>query len=386
MRVPVKPLLANLVMLGASALVALGLAEALLRMFPGVLPEAVRFRLHWVNLAHSKTGSIGDPYLGFVYPPHFSREVKSADVAFVFSTDEHGFRNPSPWPDQTDVVVVGNSMVFGFGVSNDAVWTRLLANRLSDRRLINLGLPGAAPQQFTRAYEKFGIPLNPKLLVFGLFPGNDLTDAIAFEQWLAAGSPGNYDHWRFFRGRIPQAAGGLIRRSYVHALVRETLREYRSPFSGRTIRFADGGRLQLAPRALFRSAEGAKPGHSEFELVMSAIELARTLSHRHSTELLVVLFPTKEEVHLPLLGEPSPRLVAPFAVELGRRGIPYLDLTPYLQEPARAGERLFFEIDGHPNEAGNRLIADVVFNHLRRAEAPSRRDPAVTLRSTITQR
>ena len=168
MRILAKPTLARLALAGAGALAALVVAEAALRMFPGVLPESVRFRIHWVHLAHSSTGSIGDPYLGFVYPPHLSRKVESTDVAFWYSTDERGFRNPSSWPDRADVVVVGDSMVFGFGVANDSVWTHLLANRLPNERIINLGLPGTAPQQFTRAYERFGIPLNPDLLLFGL--------------------------------------------------------------------------------------------------------------------------------------------------------------------------------------------------------------------------
>jgi hypothetical protein len=352
--------------------VILMLLEGVVRLrawaFPESLPPSVRYRVNWVHLAHD-TGSIGDPYLGYVYPPHTSREVKSSDVAFSYSTDEHGFRNPSPWPSRADVVVVGDSIVFGFGVDDGSVWTRLLADRLPHHRLINLGLPGAAPQQFTRFYERFGIGLDPDVLLFSLFPGNDLTDAMSFEQWSAAGSQGNYDQWRFFQGKVPAAAGGLLRRSYLHALVRETMKEFRTPFSGRTMDLSGGGRLLLTPRTLFRVAEIAKPGHREFDLVLGAVELAEKLTHEHSTELLVVLFPSKEEVHLPLLGEPSLSLVEPFAVELGRQGISYLDLTPFFQERARLGEALYFEIDGHPNEAGNRLAAEVVYDRLTQASS-----------------
>jgi hypothetical protein len=322
--------------------------------------------VNWTHLANN-TGSIGDPYLGYVYPPNTSREVRSSDVGFSYSTDEHGFRNPSPWPSRADVVVVGDSIVFGFGVADDSVWTRLLADRIPDRRLINLGLPGMAPQQFTRFYERFGIALHPDLLLFSLFPGNDLTDALSFEEWSAAGSPGNYDQWRFFQGKVPQAAGGFIRRSYLHALVRETMKEFRAPFSGKTISLSGGGRMLLTPRTLFQVAELAKPGHHEFDLVLGAVESAKKMADEHSTQLLVVLFPSKEEVHLPLLGEPCPSLVEPFTVELARRGIPHLDLTPHFQERARSGEALFFEVDGHPNEAGNQLTAQVVYDRLTQA-------------------
>jgi hypothetical protein len=42
-----------------------------------------------------------------------------------------------------------------------------------------------------------------------------------------------------------------------------------------------------------------------------------------------------------------------------------LDLTPTLQERARAGEALYFEVDGHPNAAGHHRIAERVRAALR---------------------
>jgi hypothetical protein len=53
------------------------------------------------------------------------------------------------------------------------------------------------------------------------------------------------------------------------------------------------------------------------------------------------------------------------AAQFEKDGLPYLDLTPQFQARARQGERLFFEIDGHPNAAGYRLIAEVVLDYLR---------------------
>jgi len=41
-----------------------------------------------------------------------------------------------------------------------------------------------------------------------------------------------------------------------------------------------------------------------------------------------------------------------------------------LQERAARGERLFFEIDVHPNVEGYRLIADAVAEHLAKLSAP----------------
>ncbi len=364
MSVRIGPRILNLILLGGSLLIGLLIGEAFLRLYPRFLPEEARLRLHWGELTAGETRSIPHPYIGFLYPPHAQGHVESRDLAFTYTTDEHGFRNPSPWPSRAEIVCVGNSLVFGFGVSDDEVWPRLLGKGPPASRVVNLGLAGTAPQQYVRIYEVFGVPLRPRLLVFGLFPGNDVADAGLFEDWLNAGSPGNYDVWRFFRGRLPQQGTGLLRKSYLITTVSVMVRGLASPFSGETVELAGGGRLQLAPGVIARNAAGAVPSHPHFQLTMRAIEEAREMAQRDGTGFMVLLFPTKEEVYLPVLGKATPRLVAPFAEELHERGIPFLDLTPHFQERARAGEKLFFEVDGHPNAAGNRMIAAVLLEHL----------------------
>jgi len=368
----IKSGLENLLLLGVSILVAGLIGEAFLRLFPRFLPEEARLRLHWRELGAGEKRSIPHPYVGFLYPPSVRGEIESGDVDFTYASDEHGFRNPSPWPPRAEIVCVGNSMVFGFGVSDDEVWTRLVDAGLPESRVLNLGLAGAAPQQYVRIFETFGVALEPRLLVFGLFPGNDVADAAIFNSWLKAGSPGNYDVWRFFRGPVQDQRMGfrrLLRKSHLLTTIRVVTRDFQSPFSSRTLDFPDGSRIQLAPAAVARNLSGAKPSQPQFQLTMRAIEDGRERARENGAEFLVLLFPTKEEVYLPVLGEPAPRGVAPFVEALERRGIPYLDLTPHFQERAGRDEKLFFEVDGHPNAAGNRLIAAVVLEHLRKNAA-----------------
>jgi hypothetical protein len=49
---------------------------------------------------------------------------------------------------------------------------------------------------------------------------------------------------------------------------------------------------------------------------------------------------------------------------LDRLGIDYLDLAPGFRARAAAGERLFFEVDGHPNQAGYALTAELLQAHI----------------------
>ncbi len=351
----------------AAVLVATLLAEGLLRLSPGILPESTQLRLHWAQVTGGPANSTGDPYLGFLYPPSYRGEIDRGDTRFTYRTDEHGFRNPGPWPDTAEVVIVGDSQAFGYGVEDDEAWARGLAHRLAPSRVVNLGLIGAAPQQYTRVLERFGLPLSPKVVLYCLFPGNDIVDARLFELWESAGSPGNYDVWRFFRGRLPSDRGltRLVEQSYLIALVRTARRNLGSRFAGQTVTLEDGTQLRLAPNVYRSSSERAEPGHPDFQRVIEATRAASVLAAGAERVFLAVLVPTKEEVYLPILGESSPDLVGPYASELERLGIEHLDLTAAFQAEARRSHgALFFEIDGHPNVAGNRLIARAIGDHL----------------------
>jgi hypothetical protein len=79
----------------------------------------------------------------------------------------------------------------------------------------------------------------------------------------------------------------------------------------------------------------------------------------------MVLQPSKEEVYLPQLDDNVPDVTRGLRDLFDSRGIEYLDLVPGFREHARAGEQLFFEVDGHPNQRGYALAGELVLNHLR---------------------
>jgi lysophospholipase L1-like esterase len=354
---------AALALLGAAVLLVLGMGEVVLRLFPQLLSEEDRLRVHWREVnAHEV--SQGDPYLGFRFPADYQGrfERDGEEFAFTYTTDRHGFRNSRPWPERADIVVLGDSMAFGYGVEDDQTWTALLGQRLPGTQIVNLGLVGGAPQQYERIYERFGQDLEPGIVLFCLFPGNDLGDAGRFDQWLQAGSEGNYRLWR--PDGDHRTLWSLLGRSYLASFLRSVPPRLGSRLSGRTIDFPDGGRLQLAP-SIYRGNEIlAQRDHPYFRLVVDAVARTRARAERNGSRFLVLLVPTKEEVYLPLLDEQPPPGTAPLAAYFSETGVPHLDLTPHFQAAARAGEQLFFEVDGHPNAAGYRLMAEVVLEHL----------------------
>jgi hypothetical protein len=266
-------------------------------------------------------------------------------------------------------VVLGDSQAFGFGVEDHQVWVRLVDDKLPGQEVLNLGLIGAAPQQFLRIYELYGAALRPEVVLVAFFPPNAVYAGRLFDDWVTEGRPDRFDARR--SGERHGDADGLWSeiRSYArHSYLARGLYSFMETLLGdpspREIAFDDGGRVQLIPRL------SSAPEPADFELVIDALLRLQEAVERSGAEMLVALFPTKEEVHRPLLGDDQGEswgiLVKPFVAAFERLGIRYLDPTPILQERATQGERLFFEVDVHPNAKGYRLIADAVAERLEK--------------------
>src|SRR3954449_8716622 len=124
----------------------------------------------------------------------------------------------------------------------------------------------------------------------------------------------------------------IIGKSYVVLLLNVSWKNRKARFASRTVTWKDGTKLRFSGDLYLRGAKHAHSGDPAFE---GAFEQARTLAAQQGTKVVVLLFPTKEEVYLPLLNQPLPRPAAPFAAELARRGIDYLDLTGTFTARAR---------------------------------------------------
>lgn len=350
-------------------IVGLGIGEILVRLFPGSISEVTRGRMSMREMVASETRSVAAPYLGFRYPPHTTDTLRRGDFEFSYTTDGHGFRNAWPWPEQVDVVTIGDSFTFGYGVEMAQAWVTRLDHRLGERRIINLGLIGAAPQQYLRVYETFGAGLRPRLVLLGLLPGGDLGDVRLFDAWERAGSPGNYDVWRFFRGDPPSANRQIRRvleRSRLYWLIRDLRGRATDPdrFRWEVATLPNGVSIPLALGYLERLRPRARPDHPDFQRVVGLVDETRAVVETSGAELVVVLMPSREAVYAPLVGIDVLDVTTPLRETLEWRGHRVVDLTPALRTRGAQGELMYFVEDGHWNEAGNATVADTLFNYL----------------------
>jgi GDSL-like Lipase/Acylhydrolase family len=375
----VRRLGATLTLVGFGLVVAAVLAEALLRFIPGLMPAHAANRAQlYRDLGAVRTRP--DSYIGFLYPPNFQGTMRHYDATFTFRTDSHGFRNRDPWPQRADIVAVGDSVTFGFGVPDGHSWVDLAARTLGNAAVVNLALPALGPLQHLRVYETFGARLQPKLVLVGFFPANDFWDTAKFLTWLRLGEGGNYLLWRDFgitsKGSR-SAIRKLLRTSYLHSLLWAALNPGTDEYGRDAIAHETrDGRLVLLPGMLRRLRERASPGRPEFEETFRALKELDHLVRADGGRMLVVLLPSKEHVYLSLRGAMPDDALDHVYRALDDLKLSYVDVTPSFRERAAAGEMLFFEIDGHPNQKGYAVIAESVVGHLRSRSFPADGRPA----------
>jgi lysophospholipase L1-like esterase len=105
---------------------------------------------------------IKDPVLGLKLAP------------YALGHDANGFRNDTV-PQNVDIVALGDSQTWGVNVDRQGAWPQQLS-KISGRSVYNMGLGGFGPVQY-RVLTLQALGLSPKIIVVGLYLGNDIYDA-----------------------------------------------------------------------------------------------------------------------------------------------------------------------------------------------------------------
>ena len=117
----------------------------------------------------------------------YRQPVDPADVAAgaqaVLPHDARGFCNPPAKAErpQATIVSVGDSFTWCTVVPPEATFTALLETVLG-ATTYNLGVPGVGPYEYLEILRRFGLGLEPRIVLLNIYEGNDLRDAVRFEQ------------------------------------------------------------------------------------------------------------------------------------------------------------------------------------------------------------
>ena len=319
--------------------------------------------------------------------------------------DSWGFRNPSV-PETVDVVTVGDSHTFGNTAKMDEAWPSVV-QRETGLTVYNMGLGGYGPNQYYQVLTTRGITLRPKLVVCGLYMGDDFENAFSltygFDYWSSVRTSRwgkvEGDIWGDLQppGAVKSVRNWLSRNSMVYRLVvhgpalsalkgrlQTRLADTTEDPSVTTFQSADGT-VREAFRPI-RVAAGLDQSRAEvgegMRLTFHFLREMNLACRKSGCTFAVVIIPTKETVFAEHLQSASglnlkDRIDAVIRNEeiaktvledvLEDAGIPYVDALPALRRSI--GQRLYYPgpADMHPGPNGYRVIGETVAAFVREA-------------------
>ncbi len=346
------------------------LVEALAHLFPQLIPGPVQSVFQNEEDQPLK-GLSPDQELGYKYAPNLEDypvpfEGDDGREDYHISTVGLGYTGTGFRDDglagPAEVVVVGDSYASCASVEMEECWVELLEQELG-QDFANLGVVGYGPQQEQRMLSQYGLPLQPRLVLWVFF-ANDLDDAWQFEQF-GTGAVGEGEFWQ------SPVRAWLARHARVYGI--GAFFWYNRYLFANLVR-ADG---ELVPRDSnliwwLTNTNLAVPQVARgFALTQEAILAARAQTEQQGAQFILVILPFREQVYAPPGLQPRLDGLNEALLDFGRQQeITVIDLTPALR--ARAAGRpewLYFRKDIHLNVQGNVVVAELLnqeLNHPKR--------------------
>lgn len=313
-----------------------------------------------------------DPSVGFRMVPHYDGKLLHTNIPL--RTNSWGFRDDrefgEPPADGLRVLALGDSMVFGQGVSVEETYPHYLEEILRAQlgvpvEVINAAVPGYGTTQEAVLFEQMVDVVKPDMVLLSISVFNDVSDNLKFHEQL--------HRWQGERSTARKIRWFFRHNSQIYIL----LRRYRAGVSGYEMMQIHS--RQPSPRTL----EG-------LGLIEQSIDRIQQIAAARGIAFGVIINPTHKQTSAEVWSEtiskyqlkenefgydqPNRRLLD-YAAE---HGVPVLDLLPIFR--ARPGETFYYT--EHWKAPGHRLVAQEVGRFIRDrgllAKAESRRrNPAV---------
>jgi hypothetical protein len=360
------------------------------------LPAGLKW-VHWTIVFRSWLGEgvdygtayVLDKELGFRRIPNLrwtARPTSDIEQAYglprslrhtiTFTYDRWGYRNPTELQ-RADVVLIGDSYVEGWYVSDEQTVASRLAARLG-RPVANLGVAGYGTMQELRVLQGDALRRSPRVVVWFFFEGNDLYDDQHFENTLLATAPRAEDGTPHPEGFARDH--GWARRSFVLNAFRLIRRVSHPVVPNRAPYWALLSRPgESAERIYFFDYAGVP--WTEFEeerwgKAKISFEKGIGLARDHGIALLLVYIPIKfrvyrEVIQLPL-GSPLHQwnawaaLPGKFSEFCAAASVACLNLTDPFQRAVRDGVAVYPLTDTHLSPEGNALAAEEIDARIRK--------------------
>jgi hypothetical protein len=379
-----------------SLLVGLLIAEVALRLFPSLIsmpllsnfPAQLRHhvadRLNYANVngyvIPTKQRTDRGPPIYLPAPNSTGRTpLDPADLAAgateTVRMDAKGFCNPPAKAERpsVDVVVLGDSFVYCTGVEATDTSTSYLED-ISHLTTYSLGFGGKGPYEYVELLRHFGLALKPRVVIFNIYEGNDLRDAISYQKFLQTGRDRRATQNAIQDALSFSYALSLIYASshwLFHDQIRWLLDSDRAIDYRYTAR-SQGSLIELnvsnRSRGQVRIAKNLKEGEVGLELWAAPLAAFKELAVSHGFIGIVSYTPSMHTAYAdtavfedPTSGEFVHAMSQMQRDWLSKKsaelGLIYIDLTPAFQKAAHEGPLTHFPVNVHLTAYGHRVSA-----------------------------
>lgn len=156
------------------------MAEILLRVFCP-FPRAKARYMRTRNIFHEQDNIRFDENLGCMPGPNLAVSFHNREYDTKIYTNSSGFRDDEESLKDPDILILGDSFGFGWGVNNNQTCERILENSCN-ARVLNMSVPAYGTTQQFLLLRRWALSnkLSNKVAIF-LFCKNDLRDNFGYE-------------------------------------------------------------------------------------------------------------------------------------------------------------------------------------------------------------
>ncbi len=333
-----------------SALVPLLVLELLLRAFDPLgisyFAEADRYFRHMEP----------NDAFAYIHRPYYRDTLEGVRVTI----NSHGFRGPefetAKSPGVYRLLILGDSVVFGWGAPQDSIFPLLLQRRFDAERETVEVIPAGVGSWNTRTEYEFlksrGVEMNPEAVLL-ITTSNDIVPNLGgrteIDKSLLSEEGGRGGPVGWLAGRAWRA---LAKRSYIARHVQYFVRKH-------------------SEAAVYNRTREDSPKWLDARAALYGII---GVCHEKKIHLVVCLYTSEEKL-------PHDTVLGLYRRALDAEGVPEFMLPDVLFRDKRYRNSF---VDGHANSRGQRLIADRVYSELnpmigdgppRGAEADLRPEP-----------
>jgi len=261
----------------------------------------------------------------------------------------------------TRVVVIGDSIAFGYGVADEQTFTHLIDARDNGIDAANMGVQGFGPGQELLVLQRDGLRADPDIVVLALCLRNDFADAVL--------------PVALYNGVNPRPRYRLVER----ALLLDDAGVRLSPLGRAVAWLSDYSHLYNRLSALIgprpqpleeswrvRKREALRDGDYALRLSVALVLEMQRLCRERGVRLLVATFPSEHSF------ESEPPLHRRFHDALRFAGVRTLELRRELRALGLSASEVAIDETGHLAPAGHRATAEVLEVEIRRLAAGRR--------------